>query len=72
MRVGSKARKIKMRAKRSVSRNTAPETPDVRARVALDAMKDEAAVKLIKAQAKAQKIDGGDLAHCSASRRHRR
>ena len=52
MRVKSKERMAKSRNKQVVQRcTTQPETPDVRARVALDAMKDEAQVDLIKAVA---------------------
>ena len=51
MRFETKERTAKKRKKdKTAQRDTAiPETPDVRARVALDAMKDEAAVDLIKA-----------------------
>jgi hypothetical protein len=73
MRTKTKDRVAKTRAKaRGVLRNTIPETPDVRARVALDAMKDEAAVDLIKAQPMPLKTGDADMAPSSASRRHRR
>jgi len=56
MRIKTKERVTKSRQKqkaKGVLRNTnviAAETPDVRARIALEVMKDAAAVELIKAQ----------------------
>ena len=71
MRVGTKERMAKARKAKGVQRDTPPaETPDVRARVALDAMKDEAAVDLIKAQPMPLKTGDADLTPSSASGRH--
>ena len=58
MRVKSKERMAKSRNKQVVQRcTTQPETPDVRARVALDAMKDEAQVDLITAVASSHGLE---------------